>query len=152
MPLVPGPPPYDRGVPRRIGPTVVVAATYAVALALVGLWPQTVDDDIDVTAWPPVRWMTSAFGLTTVQGYDVVQFVANVAMFVPLGVLALVVRRRTTLVQATVAGAGVSVLIELLQHWLRPERVASPQDVVANALGAALGAGAVLLWTRRSRA
>ena len=50
--------------------------------------------------------MTSALGLTTVQGYDVVQFGANVALFVPLGVLAVVVRRRTTLVQAIVAGAG----------------------------------------------
>ncbi len=144
--------PYDREVRRRLGPTLVVAAAYVIALALVGMWPHTIDENLDVTAFPPVRWMTAAFSLTVAQGYDVVQFVANVMLFVPLGVLALRLRRSTGLFHATVAGAAVSGLIELLQHWLRPERFASLLDIVANTLGASLGAGAVLLWSRRSRA
>jgi VanZ family protein len=52
-------------------------------------------------------------------------------------------------VHATVAGAAVAALIELLQFLARPERLASVQDVVANTLGAAAGAGVV--WAVRRR-
>jgi glycopeptide antibiotics resistance protein len=127
----------------------MLVAIYALGLALVGLWPHPVDEKVDVTAWPPVRWSTYALGLTPVQGYDVVQFAANVALFVPLGVLVLLMWRRVGVLQATVASAAVAALIELLQYLVRPERLASLLDVVANTLGAAIGAG--MVWVARRR-
>ncbi len=124
---------------------------YAIGLALVGMWPHTVDENVDVAGFPPVRWTTETLGLTPWQGYEVVQFSANVVLFIPLGALVLLVWHRSGVVRATVAGAAVSSLIELLQHLVRPERIASLQDVVANTVGAAAGAAAVWVvrWRRR---
>lgn len=45
---------------------------------------------------------------------------------------------------ATIAGATLSLVLEFLQSYL-PGRVSSPLDVLANSIGAALGAMAVLL-------
>jgi len=127
----------------------MVAAAYVLGLSLVGLWPHPVDGKVDVVGQPFVRWATEALGLTPDQGYDVVQFVANVLLFVPFGVLVLLIWRRATVLRATAAGAAAAVLIELLQLLARPERLASVQDVVANTLGAA--AGAVVVWAVRAR-
>lgn len=84
----------------------------------------------------------------------------NVAMFVPLGVLLvwlwsspLIAR----ILMATIAGAGLSVIIELIQLTL--SRVADIDDVILNGSGALLGAvfAAVVVvllriakWVRRT--
>ena len=127
----------------------MVAAIYALALSLVGMWPHPVDEDVDVAGFPPVHWTTDALGLTPVQGYEVVQFAANILLFVPFGALVLLMWHRAGVVHATVAGAAAAALIELLQFLARPERLASVQDVVANTLGAAVGAGVVWVVRRR---
>jgi hypothetical protein len=91
-----------------------------------------------------VRITTSAVqgvpGLAGVrQGW--VEFVANILLFVPLGFLL------TGLVRpawwGVVLALGLSVAAELVQVLL-PARLASPRDVLANALGAAIGAA--LAW------
>ncbi|AWB96293.1 VanZ family protein [Agromyces badenianii] len=80
-----------------------------------------------------------------------IEFAANVALFVPIGViLGLAVRRfwlGFTLAVAFSAGA------ELVQVFL-PSRVASLRDVVANVLGAVVGTfiAAIITAVRRSRA
>ena len=116
------------------------------------MWPHTVDENVDVAGFPPVRWTTDAVGLTPWQGYEVVQFAANIVLFVPFGVLVLLIWHRASVAHAIAAGAAASALIELLQHWVRPERIASVQDFWANSLGAAIGAGAVWVVRRRRRA
>jgi glycopeptide antibiotics resistance protein len=136
-------------MPHRLHLAAMVAGIYALGLAVVGMWPHPVDEKVDVTAWAPVRWTTDALGLTPIQGYDVLQFAANVVMFVPFGVLLLLVWRRVGAWQATAAGGAVAALIELLQFLARPERLASMLDVVANTLGAAVGSGVV--WVARRR-
>lgn len=75
----------------------------------------------------------------------------NVAMFVPLGLLLMWLWTSPLIarvVMATVAGAGLSVIIELAQLTLH--RVADIDDVILNASGALLGAiiglVTVLLW------
>ena len=122
---------------------------YVLGLSLVGLWQHPVDGKVDVVGQPLVQWMTGALGLTPVEGYNIVQFAANVLLFVPFGVLVMLMWRRATVLRATAVGAAVAVLIELLQLLVRPERLASLQDVVANTFGAAVGAAAV--WVVRSR-
>lgn len=133
-------------------PVVALVGLYAAGLALVGLWPQTVDDDLDVAGLAPFRRLTETLGLTVYQGYDVVEFTANVLLFVPLGAFLMLMMRTASLWHALIAGAVVSALIELLQHLLRPDRVASWPDVVANTIGAGLGAGVVLVARRRAGA
>lgn len=94
-------------------------------------------------------WLRDDAGLSSVrQGW--VEFAANIALFAPLGALVtLAFRRRWAgVVVALVLSAGVE-----LAQTLLPGRVASPRDVVANVLGAALGAAVVLLLraARRTR-
>jgi glycopeptide antibiotics resistance protein len=92
---------------------------------------------------PVLAWIT----------FDVVEFTANVVMFVPLGILCLVwfgARRWWT---APVAGLALSGAIELAQATLLDSRVSDVRDLIANTLGAVVGMGIVLLGDRlRSRA
>ena len=115
-----------------------------------------------ITQWPDppdpgtLSWLRRVLaqlhdnGLPGAVDLPVVEALANVAMFVPLGLL-LPVATRTRAWLAVPAGAGFSALIELSQLTFLPHRVASVQDVVMNTLGAALGA-AVLLAIRAWRA
>lgn len=90
--------------------------------------------------WMP-RWVT----------FDLIEFVSNVVMFVPLGFLGVVAapRLRKWVVPACVLFSG---LIELFQYLLLPARQGSWADIAANSLGAVIGmlaAGAVLRRVRR---
>lgn len=129
--------------------TVAVALAYLVFLALVALWPTHVDENLGVIDWSWVRWMRDVFGLTPAQSYDLVEFSANIALFVPFGVVASLQLRRWPLALPVIAGALVSVCIELAQHTLRPERTASIGDVLANSIGVLIGVILQRLVTRR---
>jgi VanZ family protein len=64
----------------------------------------------------------------------------NVAFFVPIGfLLALADGSRAAFWRAPLAASGFSFLLETAQRWL-PGRYPSPVDVVANGLGATIGA------------
>ena len=99
----------------------------------------------------PAPWRTRA----PVEGYDVLslstwlsagtwstgrpqEFLANILMFVPLGMLVRLGVPRLTWVFAALVGAAVSVAIEVLQ--VGSVRVSDPRDLVANTLGAVVGA------------
>lgn len=128
----------------------LLAAAYVVVLLLVVGWPTTVDSELDVAGWWPVRAGADALGVPVSVSYAVVEVGANVAMFAPLGWFAVTLfgARRWQVV----AGAfGVSVVIELAQTLLRPERFGTVSDVVANTVGAAVGAS-FAWWMVRHRA
>ena len=133
--------------PSRL--TLTGAGLYGAALLLVGLWPTHVDENIDVIGLAPVQWMIRHLDLTPHEAYNVVQFGANVGLFVPLGLLAMVWSPRTRWVHAVGHGLVLSSVIELVQDMARPDRTASWVDVVANTAGAGLGAASVALWRRR---
>lgn len=95
------------------------------------------------------RWLHGDLGLAFF-GSGWIEFAANVIMFIPLGLLL------TLLVRHHLGGAAIaialSVGVELVQVLL-PARMPSVRDVVANGLGAAIGAAiAWLVVLRRSRA
>lgn len=113
---------------------------YALTLALIALWSSPVDRGVDVVAVEPVAWLIQTFELNPGQGYELAERSANVALFAPFGVFAMLLRPSWSWWQATLAAAATSAVIELLQHALRPERLGAVGDVVANTLGAALGA------------
>ncbi|NMR20519.1 VanZ family protein [Cellulomonas fimi] len=118
-----------------------------------------------VYAWLHERGVPEWFG------YGLLERVANVALFVPIGLLVgmlarpvvgpvvgpLVGRARTGRWWwwwAVVGPAAFSAAAELGQLVLRPERFASWGDVVANTVGAALGvvvAGRVMAPGRSAR-
>lgn len=121
------------------------------ALALIGLWKTPVDRDVAVVDLAPVAWTVDRLGLEPRQGYELIEFTANIALFVPLGVLVLLWWRQRGWLHATVAAFATSVSIEVLQQLLRPERFASVDDVVANTLGGAGGGLLVVAGRRLSR-
>lgn len=118
---------------------LVPTAAYAAALALIGLWATPVDQNVAVAELPPVEWMASLLDLTTTQSYKFVEVSANVLLFVPLGALVLLWRRQWGWVHATVIAFAISLGIEALQEIVRPERVATLNDVAANTVGGAIG-------------
>jgi glycopeptide antibiotics resistance protein len=81
--------------------------------------------------------------------YSLIESGANVLLFVPFGILvaAFLPLRRAWL--ALPAGVVASLCIELGQEQFRPERFATPRDVLANALGAAIGTVTVYGWVNR---
>ncbi|TQJ29708.1 VanZ family protein [Microbacterium sp. SLBN-146] len=130
----------DTDSSRRRPIAAVLLGLYALALAAIAFWPVPIDRGIARllrAISEAVPWLT----------YPRIEFGANVAMFVPLGILAgLILRRRWILaVPLALAASGV---IEVGQALFLTQRTASLLDVVANVLGAAFGAVLVGVTSR----
>lgn len=122
---------------------------YAVALVLIGFWPSPVDAQAGPWLDRLIGWLHVA-GVPEWFGYAQIEFGANIAFFVPLGVLAYWWLRRIW--AAGLAGLGVSMLVEAGQLVFLPARYPSLLDLLANTLGAVGGAvllALVLRWYRR---
>lgn len=135
---------------RRIVLLACAGAAVLAAVLLVGLLPTRVDGGVEHQVRAFVDELRAA-GLTWVD-YDLIDFVANIGFFVPLGVIAaLLLKRRWWL--AIPLGAVLSGAIEFGQYLFLPDRYASITDVLANTIGAVLGAliGAAVLRMRRAR-
>lgn len=72
--------------------------------------------------------------------YDRTEFLANIAMFVPVGMIAAMWLPRRWWFVAAVLAVGLSAGIEIAQGALLPYRVADPHDVLSNGMGGLLGA------------
>ncbi|MEV7398062.1 VanZ family protein [Aeromicrobium sp. NPDC092404] len=129
---------------------VLAAAVYGGALLLVAAWPTHVDEDVPVLDAPPSRWLVGQ-GLSAERTYWLIEWAANVGLFVPFGVLGMLAVKRATWIRVTAAALVVSGGIEVLQAVARPGRTADASDVAANVLGAAVGALGVTTWRRSAR-
>ncbi|KRC61005.1 hypothetical protein ASE14_08625 [Agromyces sp. Root81] len=124
-------------------PLGLVAAAYAAAVlwATIGPAPwRTAGHQVDGGILNPDAWTAP---VTWTTGY-LAEIAFNVAIFVPVGVLAalLIPRRRWPL--AMLAGLGFTVVIELVQVP-EPTRISDPRDLVMNTTGAVLGVLIVVL-------
>lgn len=88
-----------------------------------------------------------AVGVPFDVGYPVLEFLANVALFAPLGALCALAWPHIRFGWIVAAGGALSVLIELVQLAM-PSRYSTVSDVIANTAGTALGF-AVVVWVRR---
>ena len=114
---------------------IVLSAALGLYLVLVGVI--TLDPSPpDTTKNPVVLWITDVTPLT----YGAVEFLANIAMFVPIGLLVTLLSRRWWV--AAVVGLALTCAIEFTQTFL-PARFPDVQDIFANTLGAVLGSLAV---------
>jgi len=82
--------------------------------------------------------LLTAWGIPFVAAYAVLEFLANVALFAPLGVLLILGWRRIPPWAAVAIGCAGSVVIELVQLAI-PSRYSTLSDVIANTLGTAAG-------------
>ena len=84
-------------------------------------------------------------------GYDVVEFTANIVLFVPMGVLLAELFGRGRRWLAVSLGIAASLVIEFVQLF-EPARVSDARDIVANSLGTIIGVALVVIaGGRRSR-
>lgn len=114
-------------------------AVYLVLLALIALWRTPVDRGAHGSITRVLGWL-HAHGMPGWLDYPLVEFSANIALFLPVGLLGVVLLGRSRWWLTILAGAATSALIELSQLVFLPARVATAADVVANTAGAALGA------------
>ncbi|MFT4050820.1 MAG: VanZ family protein [Microbacterium sp.] len=117
---------------------------YGVALALIALWPQPVDRG----ASRLLKAVTHVIPLLT---YARIEFIANIALFVPFGLLlALILSQRWLVLPIAFV---TTVLIEGIQAVILDERTPSLYDIVANLAGACVGLLLVELvsWRRRRK-
>lgn len=132
-------PPAD---PRMRRALVAALLVYVVALALIAFWPTHVDRD----AGPLLSAIERVFPWAT---YRRIEFTANIALFVPFGVLLTPLLRSWPI--ALACGVGASLAIELVQEVVLPGRTASALDVLANSLGTAVGVVVALGIGRATR-
>ncbi|MCX6502191.1 MAG: VanZ family protein [Microbacterium sp.] len=124
-----------RRVRGRILLTVLTAGYLAVLGSLtLGPQPEGAGGGLRAMAavfatWPVTAWLT----------FEVLEFAANIVLFLPAGLLAalwLPPRRRWL---AVPAGLVLSAAIEAAQALFFADRVPDPRDLLANTLGAAVG-------------
>ena len=124
---------------RSVRVVLSVAALGYLAWALaVGFWPVPVDRSVESSIFRVLAFL-HARGLPEAVDYHFIEFAANVALFVPIGLLVSAVLPRRLWWGAVLSGLVLSGLIELGQLVTRPTRYASWGDITANTIGTALG-------------
>ena len=116
----------------------IALALYAALVLVAVFWPTPIDRDYQ-SSIVKVLEVLHRHGIPNWFGYNKLEFLANIAMFVPLAFLvALVLPTRVWWLVLLICPA-FSVAIELTQGALLAERFASVLDVVANSTGAIIG-------------
>lgn len=123
----------------------VVTLAYLAFVGWVTLGPQPLDSTNN-------SWLLRALGFfarhdsTDWITYGRVEFAANIAMFIPIGVFLVLLFGRRLWWLAIVIGVGLTCSIEFAQQFL-PTRYPDVRDLVANSAGAVLGVGFALVLT-----
>jgi VanZ family protein len=131
--------------------TTVLLILYGLAVLFVVAWPTPVDDSSRGLIFRVLR-VLHRNGVPEFVNYNVIEFTANIAMFVPLGLLFALLFGPRWWWAAILACVGLSASIELYQYLLLPDRYATLRDVIANSTGGTLGAVLALLpmaWLRQ---
>ena len=132
---------------RRIAALAAVA--YAGALALIAFWPTPVDKPIERPIRRAVDW-SQTHGAEVVT-YPFIESMANVALFIPVGFLLVLILGARRWWLSLLLGAALSTAIELGQHYFLSARFSTIHDVYANTTGTIVGilAGLLLLGSVR---
>lgn len=141
-------------MPRRRGSALstrgvarVILVPYLVVLALIVFLPAR--DAGRVTGI--VGWaadLVAMWGVPREPAAIVFEFLANVALFVPFGLLVSAAAPRWSPWAIIGLGCLVSITIELVQLGI-PSRVPTISDIIANTAGTAFGC-VVVMWGRTS--
>lgn len=123
----------------------VVTFVYLGVVGFITLGPQPLDDGTDSLVWRLLGFF-SRFRLTDWISYSGLEFAANVAMFIPVGLFFLLLLGRRRWWIAVLAGVAITCGIEFAQQFI-PSRVSDPRDIVANSVGAFAGVIAALIVT-----
>ncbi|MFJ4999703.1 VanZ family protein [Microbacterium sp. NPDC088619] len=133
--------------PRRLtrGIALALGIPFFVGLALLTLTPERVERslpnllDLVLSAAHRLGWESLDFTRLEV--------IANVLVFVPIGILAFLLVPRRMWPLAIVLGPALSLSIEVVQRLVLPHRAATLTDVVANSGGALIGVALAIAGT-----
>ncbi|MFJ3472678.1 VanZ family protein [Microbacterium maritypicum] len=75
------------------------------------------------------------------------EIIANVLVFVPVGILAFLLLPRRIWFLAVLVGPLLSAMIEVAQRVALPHRAATVNDIVANSTGAIIGVAVAVAFT-----
>ncbi|WP_416428536.1 VanZ family protein [Paenarthrobacter nicotinovorans] len=111
---------------------------YVAGLTTVGFWPTPVDKPIQGTLAAILKYLHS-HGVPGWLDYNFVEATANVAMFIPFGILSAMALPAKAWIQLASVGLMASTGLELGQLLFITARFSSLLDVVTNTLGAIIG-------------
>lgn len=124
--------------PRWTAVARVALLPYLIALALIVFLPAREAGRVTgIVGWA-ADLVSAWFGVPREPLAIVFEFCANIALFVPLGVLLALAAPQWSPLAVIGLGCLVSVGIELVQLGI-PSRMSTVSDVIANTTGAALG-------------
>lgn len=127
----------------------VLLVPYAIAMALIVWLPASIAGRVTGIAFRLARYASEYFGIALSTSYTVFEFLANIALFIPFGLLLAAAWPRTNPWIVILIGYATSATIELVQTLL-PSRYPTLSDVVANSLGAIIGCVVARLFLRLS--
>lgn len=110
---------------------MLAAGGYLTALGLVVLWPTTISE--------PFTRQLGRLDDRFPGSVEALEFIANIVLFIPAGLLLAVLLGPGRRWLAMLAGVALSTAIEFAQGILLPARVATLSDIVANSTGALVG-------------
>jgi glycopeptide antibiotics resistance protein len=130
-------------MPAPRTPTVAMLARtllvpYVLGVALIVWLPASIAGRVTGLAFRLARFVSENFGIALSTSYTVFEFLANIALFVPFGLLLAAAWPRTNPWLIILIGYATSATIELVQTLL-PSRVPAISDVIANTLGTVIG-------------
>ncbi|MBN8424159.1 VanZ family protein [Microbacterium esteraromaticum] len=126
----------------------VMLVPYGVALALIVWLPATAASKVTGIVYRLAQFVSSRLDVSMTTTYTLFEFLANIALFVPLGLLLVAAFPRNSAWVVLLLGYATSATIELVQTML-PSRYPTLSDVIANTLGTAIGCLIARLFVHR---
>ncbi|GGM57206.1 hypothetical protein GCM10010489_30990 [Microbacterium saperdae] len=130
---------------RTRGWALALGIPFFAGLAILTLTPARVEKSMP-------NYLDLVLGAAHRMGWSSLDFtrleiIANVLVFVPVGILAFLFMPRTIWPLALLVGPAISAAIEIAQRVALPHRAATLSDLVANSAGATAGVALALACT-----
>ncbi|MCU1545641.1 MAG: VanZ family protein [Homoserinimonas sp.] len=123
----------------------LVTLAYLGVVGWLTLGPQPLDDNGRGALLRVIRYLQTFEGTGWIT-YSLIEFSANIAMFLPVGVLFVLLLGRRLWWLAIVLCIVLTLGIEVAQEFLR-DRISDPRDIIANSLGGLIGVLSALVIT-----
>lgn len=116
----------------------ILLVPYTIALALIVWLPGDQASRVTGIVGRIARALADRLDLSFLHTYTALEFLANIALFIPFGLLLALAWSRLKTWHLTLLGLLTSGLIEFVQLFL-PTRFSTVSDLVANTAGAVVG-------------
>jgi VanZ family protein len=123
----------------------VITGGYLVFVAWLTLTPQPIGPDQQQLIQRVLDGLHRR-GYVQSLGYEQLEFLANIALFLPVGIFLLLLFGAGGWWLAAIASFAMTAVIETAQHQI-PGRVPDDRDLMANAIGALIGIAIALVLT-----